>query len=472
MKKLLFSFFIFCFTNLSLGQTLLTSIDLDLKKASSHHNALNIVNSKNNEVFIFASDKEKLTAIKYNSALFFKDSLSTKSPDKNFEQMSGYSFNEEGTPEIYWLQTDFKRIQSISFDLENHTTIENTFELPLEKELVLSSFSENNSFYIMTVSKTEDELKLFVFQNGKMKEKLIDFSEFKIVDIKNNPLKLWSVFEENRLEKIETDELNALVYSTSKAKFYVLKDKIILTFDHNSSETQIFEINLNTYKVVARKIVQATLKTVAGRSNSYYSNAKLYQLKLNENQLLLTVKNYNSGALINSFDTSSEEVISYKNSALFSQTGNQRRKEFKNTKKLLERLNVCNIGLSVYETPSASFITIGGQRDVASTGGILIGVASGVAVVASGGSNSFIDTSLYSGSLQVNYFETHLDLQSNYLKKEQEILASDYISQFLDQNRAISLPSTFKFKDYYILGYYDAKAKKYTLRKFQDDFTN
>jgi len=470
MKKLLFAFFTLCFANLSFGQTLLTSIDLDLKKASSNHRALNAVNANNKEVFVFASDKEKLTAIKYSSFIFFKDSLSINRPDKDFEQISGYSFNTEGTPEIYWTTSDFKKIKAISFDLKNRKTSENLFDLPFEKELILSSFSENNSFYIMTVSKTEEELKLYVLQDGKIKEKFIDFSEYKINNIKNNPLKLWSLFEENPLEKIAIDELNSLVYATSKAKFYVLSDKLIFTFDHNVSETQIFELNLKTYKVEEKKIIQEALKTGTGNSNSYLNDGKLYQLKVNENELLLAVKNYDSGELINTFTTSKEEAIAYKNSPLLSQTGKQRQKEFKNTKKFLERLEESNIGLSVYKTPYNSFITIGGLRDVASTGGILLGIASGVGSVASGGSTVFMDDFLYDGSLQVNYFETHLDLKSQYLKKEQEILATDYIAQFLEQKKDISLASTFKFKNYYILGYYDAKEKKYVLRKFQDDF--
>ncbi|RZK06772.1 MAG: hypothetical protein EOO46_15090 [Flavobacterium sp.] len=470
MKKLLFAFFTLCFTTLSFAQTLLSSIDLDLKKPSSNHRSLHAVNAVNNEIFVFASDKEKLTAIKYSSFVFFKDSLSGNRPDKDFEQMSGYSFNEEGTPEVYWTRTDFKKIKSLSFDLKNRKTAENVYELPFEKELILSSFSENNSYYIMTVSKTEDELKLYVFQNGKMKERFIDFSGFKILDVKSNRLKFWSVFEENPLEKIQVDELNSLVYATSKAKFYAFNDKIIFTFDHNVTETQIFELNLKTYKVEEKKIAQQSLKTGTGQSNSYLSNNKLYQLKVNESELLVAVKNYNTGELINSFTTSKEEIIAHKNSPLFSQTGKQRQKEFKNTKKFLERLEESNIGISVYETRYNSFITIGGIKDVASTGGILLGLASGVGAVASGGSTVFMDEFMYDGVLQVNYFETHLDLKSEYLKKQQEILATDYVAQFLDQKKDISLASTFKFKDHYILGYYDTKEKKYVLRKFQDDF--
>lgn len=468
MKKLLLAFFTFCFANL-FGQTPLASIDLELKNASSNHRSLHAVNANNNELFVFASDKEKMTAMKFNSFVFFKDSLNTKRPGKEFS-MSGYSFNSEGSPEIYWTTTDLKKVKATSFDLKNRIASEVSFELPFENEMILSSFSENNLFYIMTVSKTGDELKLYVFQDGKMKEKFIDFSEFKIVDTKSKPLKLWSVFNENPLEKIQVDELNSLVYSASKAKFYVLKDKIILALDHTVSETHIFEINLQNYKVVEKKIAQEPLKNGAGKSNSFLSDNKLYQLKVNSDELLFTVKNYTSGEVINHFSTLKEEVIQHKNSPLFSQTGKQRQKEFKNTKKFLERLDDSNIGISVYENAYNSFITVGGIRYVASTGDVLLGIASGVGTIASGGYTGFEDGIMYDGALQVNYFETHLDLKSNYIKKEQEILAMDHVSHFLNQNKDISTASTFKFKNHYILGYYDTKAKKYVLRKFQDDF--
>lgn len=470
MKKLILAFFTLCFANL-FGQIPLASIDLELNKSSNHHNALNAVNRNTNEVFVFASDKEKLTAIHYSSYIFFKDSLSTRRPDKDFS-MSGYSFNPEGKAEIYWTTTDFKKVKATSFDLKNRAVLEASFELPFEKEMIVSSFSENNSFYIMTVSKTEDEMKLYVFQDGKMKEKFIDFSDFKIVDSKSNPLKLWSVFNENLLEKIQVDELNSLIYTASQTKFYVLKDKIILALDHTVSETQFFEINLQNYKVEEKKIAQETLKKGAGKSNSFLSDGKLYQLKVNNEELLLTVKDYTTGEVINRFSTLKEEVILHKNSPLFSQTGNQRQREFKNTKKFLERLEDSNIGISVYKTQTASFVTVGGIRDVASTGGILLGIATGVGTIASGGYTGFGDQSTYDGVLQVNYFETHLDSKSNYIQKEQEVLAMDHVSQFLNQNKDVSVASTFKFKNHYILGYYDTKAKKYVLRKFQDDFTD
>ncbi|MFZ0599749.1 MAG: hypothetical protein WAM46_22365, partial [Flavobacterium sp.] len=37
-------------------------------------------------------------------------------------------------------------------------------------------------------------------------------------------------------------------------------------------------------------------------------------------------------------------------------------------------------------------------------------------------------------------------------------------------NRKASLPSSIKFRDYYILGYYDTSKKEYIMRKFNDGF--
>jgi hypothetical protein len=56
------------------------------------------------------------------------------------------------------------------------------------------------------------------------------------------------------------------------------------------------------------------------------------------------------------------------------------------------------------------------------------------------------------------------------VKPGQQPLAQDNINYFLDQNKKASLPNILKYKNYYILGYYDSAAKQYIMRKFTDGF--
>lgn len=469
MKKLLFAFFTLCFINLSSGQTLLTSFDLELKKSSTDHKAMTAVNNNNNEVFVFASDKEKLTSIHYNNALFFKDSLSVPAPGKKFQFLTGYSFNKHDNPIIYWATEDYKKIASYSFDYKNKTVATKEYNFPFKDELLLNSFSENNTYYFISLLEKEEKLKFYVFQNDTVIEKKVDFSGFLFAN-ENKKSKLSDVLEAYPLEKMDTQSLNPLFYCTEKVKFYVLGHKMILTFDLASSESQIFEIDLQDFEVQERKITKPNLKEGVGSSNSFYHQGKFYQMKASENEIIFTIKDYVSTEIIGTYNSFKEDTIAYKNSPFLTQTGNQRTKELKNTKNFLNRLDGSEVGISVYKIPEDFLITLGGKRNVASSGNILLGVSLGVAGVISGNSSFLLDDLADNTNMQMLYFETNLDQAFNYKKKEQQLLAVDYISQFLQENENAGLTSTFKFKDYYILGYYDRKEKKYLLRKFQDFF--
>jgi hypothetical protein len=49
-------------------------------------------------------------------------------------------------------------------------------------------------------------------------------------------------------------------------------------------------------------------------------------------------------------------------------------------------------------------------------------------------------------------------------------LATSIISGFIAQNDNIRLYQTFPYRDYFVLSYYDKKAKQVVLYKFQNGF--
>ena len=203
-----------------------------------------------------------------------------------------------------------------------------------------------------------------------------------------------------------------------------------------------------------------------GKSNSYFHQDKLYQFKTNEEELAITAVDLKSGQLIKKYYAEENDTISFRNSPLFSQTGGQSGKILKNTKKFLQRLNLSDVGISVYKTHDDIMLTVGGVRSVNSTGGIILGITAGAAMVATGTGTDF--SNLFdSGSLQSTYFEALFNTNFEHKNVAQQGLAVDFISQFLSEND-VNLQSIFPFKDYYILGYYDSKKKEYVMRKFED----
>ena len=161
-----------------------------------------------------------------------------------------------------------------------------------------------------------------------------------------------------------------------------------------------------------------------------------------------------------------EETISFKNSPLYNQNGNYQPQEIKNTQKFLNRLKNKSIGLTVYKTQNDLLFTIGGINDklnidfgsVATIGGLIVGLE--------------IPQDFYSNETPQNvFFECRFDSEFKSKQSSFEPLAEDFISGFLHENNTIRIVNRIKYNDYYILSYYDSKAKQVVLRKFEDGFT-
>ncbi|TRW22759.1 hypothetical protein FMM05_16000 [Flavobacterium zepuense] len=450
---------------------------LELKKATSSHEIFAAKETQNKGLTIFAADKNRLTALHYNAAVFFKDSLSTTRPDKEYAFMAGYSYNASGQPQVYWVNDDFTKIQSLGFDFSNNAVSGSVLQLPLKDETVLSTFSENNSFFILALQdeqenkkERDDFLKLYVFNDGKYMQKVLDFADFTFKDSDNKETTLVELIEEYGIQKIDVPDFTALPVTASKIKMYVLNDRIVITLDHLPAFTQVITIATPTYAITERIVPQPALDK-AGKSVSFYSADRLYQLKLNEEALELTATDLATGKLIKSHTATDKDSITFKNSPLLVQTGEKGGGTLKNTSKFLTRASWGEAALSVYKTPDDIMVVAGGVRSILSTGDILMGVALTSASVVSGGYGaggigSFMDPS----RTQSVYFEGLFDENFEHRPYNEEQLAIDKISRFISNNsRSVSLQTVIRFNDYYLLGFYDEKAKLYVLLQFEDD---
>lgn len=465
MKKIIL-FFILIQCNHLLSQTILATYPLELKKSNEYKQIVNAENSITHDVFVFASDKETLTILKYNSALFLSNQYTLPRPDLSYKTITGYSFNEEGNPTIYWSTQDLKNILAVQYDLNAKTTYLSNYYSSYSNQDIVTSFQGNNTFYILSLKNLEQKMILYVYKDGKKEEKTLDFNPFKFQNKSTEVLTLNQILEVCPIEKIETNQFNPLFKGTEKTKLYVLKNRLLLTLDHNYKETQAFDIDLNTFEIQEKKFPQPTTKKQTGLSNSYYHENKMYQLTSNEDELLFEIKEYQSRESIKNIPVSKNDTIPFKNSPLWVQMSGQKPRELKNTAKFLQRMLFLNVGLTVYKTPKAILITLGGTNDGQSNYDLSTGINASV-------SGNFTDIAYdllnYSGPTTV-YFESVFDKKLQHSKQEQEPLAIDFISRFREEHSEVTLPSIIRYKNYYIFGYYDMYAKQYTMRKFIDGF--
>jgi len=477
MKKIFTLALIALITVTTFAQAPVAMQRLELKKASSSHEILAAKEAQNKALTVFATDKNTLTALNYNAAVFFKDSLSTTRPDKEYAFMAGYSYNALGQPQVYWANDDFTKIQSLGFDFSNHAVSGSVLQLPLKDETVLSTFSENNSFFILALQdeqenkkERDDFLKLYIFNDGKYTQRVLDFADFTFKDSDNKETTLVELIEEYGIQKIDVPDFTALPVTASKIKMYVLNDRMVITLDHLPALTQFITIATPAYSITERIIPQPALNKV-GKSVSFYNADRLYQLKLNDEALELSATDVATGKLIKSHTATDKDSITFKNSPLVVQTGEKGGGTLKNTSKFLTRASWGEAALSVYKTPNDIMVVAGGVRSILSTGDIIMGVALTGASIASGGYGaggvgSFMDPS----RTQSVYFEGLFDENFEHRPFNPQQLAVDKISRFINNNsRSVSLQSVIPFNDYYLLGFYDEKAKLYVLVQFEDD---
>ena len=456
MKKLLF-FFLILYKSSLLGQTVLNSYPLNLKKYDESNQILNVENSITHDVFVFATNTENITILKYNTALFLKDEFSIPRTDLQDKSIVGYSFSEDGNPTLYWGTEDLKTIYVIKYYLEGKTYKVLRFNFPVSSQSIITTFQQNNLFYILSQDASQPALGVYAFKNGIVEEKIYDFSPFTFQNRKTQFLTFNQVLRENPIEKIESDEYNTLSKASKKTKAYMLDNHIILTLDYNPNKTQVFDLNLENHDLTEKIFPQSATQDQRKLSNSFFYKDKIYQINTTQDELLFDVKDFNSGETIKSFKVSKNDTIRFKSSPLLMQRDNEKPKEVKKTSKFLQRLSYLDVGLSVFKNNQNILVTLGGNPRMEQ-----------MYYAINDQMYSFNYTQTFHS--ESVFFETTLNDQYDFTLIQQQPLAMDNINYFLDQNKKATLPNVLKFKDFYILGYYDSTAKQYIMRKFTDGF--
>jgi len=465
LKKIRFTLFIVCCFHAMAGQVLLSSHHLDLKRPREYQEILAAAEAKNRALVVYAADKNTVTALRYTRALFYKDSLAAPRPTGDYTFMAGYSYAGNGSPQVYWASEDYKKILAVQYDFDTRNVTDYSFEMPFNNELILASFSQDNAFYIVTLHHTADKLKLYIFNDDKYVARTIDFSAYPFTDANNAKTTLNSLLLRYPLQKIEGTGFNALPGTGSKLKLYVAQGSIVLTLDNNPAFTQLFTITTATWALSQKTVPQPPLHGTA-KTNSFYHREKLYQLAVNDEELALCATEPATGIVLQTYTATTNDTIAFKNSPLLLQTGSQRGSEIKNTRRFLRRAATGNAALSVYRTPNDLMVIAGAIRNIVPAGEAILGAALTGTIISG---DELADYMPDPENIQSVYFESLFDDNFKHKALPQQRLAVDYISQFMGSNNNISLETVIPFDYYYLLGYYDARAKQYILLKFEDD---
>lgn len=447
------------------SQIRLNDVKIELKKSSDFHQMVTSANLKTKEIISFISDKNKITALKFNNSIFLSDSLSLNKPD-DYRFLIGSYFVESNNPISYWANNDLSEFYGISFDFQNKNTTQFKFDLNLKEDQIFSEFSENGKFYFISQKKDSDELFVTILNGNVVEKKRIDFSKINFID-ENKPNSLNKLLKKYGLTKIEEKGYNSLFTTSKKIKFYLKNDTIIITFDNTTSSTMVLEVNLLNSEIKETKY-KIAFEENFNTTNSLLFENKLVQLKANKSEFKVDVFDFENNNLLKTFQIKAENEESTFGNDFYSQTGDNRPKKIKSAKKFLRRISFENLGASIYNYKNTYISTIGSIRETLSNGDVLVGVL-GLATIAAGYDTGLVGlTDDY--TIQSNAFDVTFNADFEIINSDSEPLFIDKISRVISENKYCKLDHYFHYKGYFILSYYDSKNKEVVLVKCTDGF--
>jgi hypothetical protein len=462
MKKASLILLLICKSAL-FSQTILNSYPLELNDPLENGQALNVEDVKTHDIYLFTADNKNINILKYNKSLFLTNQFSDSIKYVENRTLVGHSISEDGSPTLYWGSNDLRNLRIIKYYLGTKTAKALNFDFSPEMEYVITTFQKDNSFYILAKEKNFQHLLLYEFENGKCEIKMFDLSTFQFQNEKGQTFAFSSIIKYLPIQKMEVNEFNSLDKTVYLNKMYVLKDRIILTFDYNKKRTQILDLNLETGSITSKSFNQPVSKGESTSSNSFYNENKLYQISVNKDELLFDIKDFDSERTLKSVSISKNDTISFKNSSLLLQTNNDKPQNLKTTAKFLKQVSGLLAGITVLKNKNNTVVTLGGFAERLYTEQFF----NQEDIYGFGAGNNQSQYSLR----KMAFFDTMLNSDSEFVKNgQQEPLAIDNIFYFLSINKNIALENILKLKDYSILSYYDMASKQLIIRKFTDGF--
>ncbi|MFL9844158.1 hypothetical protein [Flavobacterium rhizosphaerae] len=443
------------------AQTDVSAQPLILENAKDRATLMPAPEAEYNQMVVYAADDKTVTALHYNSALFFTGRLQAPRPGKGYEKLAGYSFSTD-TAYAYWVPGGYVgreiMVQGFNFTTGNITT--KALELPVKSTKIIRAFNGNNVRYVLAKTKDKNKLDLCVISGSTIEKHTLDFSGIRLKNHNGKSINIKRALKLFPMSEVSVTGFNSLPEASSTTKLYVLPDALLITMDHYRNATQSLRIDLKNYTVTGN-VFDQPLDGVANTA-SFYNMGTLYQLAITKDKLELKAVNFDTGKLLKTYTAEKNDSIPFATTGLKEQTGSND-VETIDTRKFLKRASMGSAALSVYHTPNDILVSAGAVRYV--TPGINIFM--GAVVTMAGGESG--DYGFDDQDQQTQYFESLFDENFNYLPFEPQLLAVDHINDYLNNKSSISLATVVPFTYYYILGYYDTETKQYILRRFEDD---
>lgn len=436
-----------------------------------------IVNSLNNSVTLFLSDKEKVTAIRLNEKFEVVDSLTTNRPDKKYSEILGYN-GDYSNPRLFLGKQNKKEIIELEFNFSDKASSTKEYSLELKKEKIIKSISSNSIFYLITCSKEDLALNFYVFKDHNLELIKIDLKGETFYNLYKERTNIFDIVTESihmedassGIELITKNTLTTLLSSSIKRKMYLDGNNLIFTFDNNKDVTQSIFIDLTTFNhhVKYYKNPKINGDDLFLNSNSYLYDNKVFQIKTSSDEFYLTVKDLDDN-LIKTHHLKKSDSLYFNNTPVFQENGEfGGNREFEKASKFIRKINNLSCGLTVHSLGDNYLLTIGSVSQTNGNVAILGGMFGLAGALVATAINPTMDSFNSYANQKVVYTNCLFNKEIEHIAGSVPEFPFDKIRNYLDINKALKSKTLFKFNDYYYLGFYLKSEEKYSFEKFKE----
>ncbi len=462
------------------AQRELSSISFQPERNASE--ALIIV-GQDSALHLMITNKKEIQRFDYNPTLSIAARKNYEAPRSKYSEMAGYEVKEDGLINLYYSNSRKNKFCMVTLSPAASESVINELDFKLKKETYLQGISHQNKFYILTID-FKSVVRLYEFNAGNH-----EVTEFPLAQVKFEPGRdgLRNYLHDHvktggstsvgtsLVDLVDSESPNSIETASAHNKLYVKNGVLRLTVDKDKESTQVIEIALADKELTLKSFDQPLESfDLSDRidSNSYLYDEKLFQVLVSKNKLVFTVTDYHNGEVIKQIELLKDENIDIANSAIIQEGGDfASYRELEKTSQLLRKMTSAVPGIPVHKTNGIYEITLGGSKEIATGGPMMMGgfglggAVGGLILTATlnptlGAYNSYTRT-------KSTYFISLFDDDFNHIDGAVTPNVFDKIRDYTDR-KSTSIETIFRYQKSFVYGYYDNVDQQYKLVLFED----
>lgn len=344
--------------------------------------------------FIDGHRQYQATIISANNALERNVSVN-KLPSAKKDKLVDIMLNDKSFAAFFYNKKS-RTITSIAMDRATGDYKTHVLKTLAKEDLFLRGFAMNNTFYMITVPKNENELFLHECIDGvelKTKKYAIPFKEFyKHLSIRNDKLNVPAESEVG-IEVITSYLDNSVKSTYPKKKLYAIGKQIIMTFD-DPDGTHLVRIDMGSKKADYQRLNFSLEKGNDDHQktgNSFLLDKTLFRTTLSSGQMNLAVINIDNMGLANNLNFYPDQEIGILNTPILQDNDSESLfdavdgKEINKTKRYFNKVLDGNIAIAANKIDSGRLeLEVGSYEETVyrnnslAPGGLAMGMGMGI----------------------------------------------------------------------------------------------